>query len=110
MSVASGVSAIGGGIQRPQQAQGLRMQDPRSLELGYSPGPSFADSLKQALGEVSELQETAKDAIAAFVRGDPVELHEVMAATEEAGIALDVLIEIRNKITEAYRAVINMQT
>jgi len=33
-----------------------------------------------------------------------------MAATEEAGIALEALIEIRNKLTEAYRTVINMQT
>jgi flagellar hook-basal body complex protein FliE len=62
--------------------------------------------LKQALGEVSKLQEQARDAIGAFVRGDPVELHEVMA---EAGLALEFLIEIRNKITEAYRSVINMQ-
>lgn len=72
-------------------------------------GVSFGDVLKQALGEVSKLQEEAQDAIAAFVRGEPVELHQVMAATEEAGIALDMLIEIRNKLTEAYRTVISMQ-
>jgi flagellar hook-basal body complex protein FliE len=33
-----------------------------------------------------------------------------MAAAEEAGIALEMLIEIRNKVTDAYRTVINMQT
>ena len=33
-----------------------------------------------------------------------------MAATEEAGIALEMLIEIRNKLTEAYRSVIQMQS
>ena len=90
--------------------QGIRPQDFRSLELGGKPGVSFADTLKQALGDVSALQDNAKDAIAAFVRGDQVELHEVMAATEEAGIALEMLIEIRNKITEAYRSVMSMQT
>jgi flagellar hook-basal body complex protein FliE len=46
----------------------------------------------------------------AFLRGEPVELHEVMAATEEAGIALEMLIEIRNKVTDAYRTIINMQS
>lgn len=71
--------------------------------------PSFADTLKQALGDVSELQRGAQDAIGAFLRGEPVEIHEVMAATEEAGIALEMLIEIRNKLTEAYRSVIQMQ-
>jgi flagellar hook-basal body complex protein FliE len=114
MAAITGVSGLGGvPLQSPQSvggAGGVRPQDWRRLELGRDPGPSFADSLKQALGEVSTLQDNARDAIAAFVRGDPIELHEVMAATEEAGIALDLLIEIRNKITDAYRAVINMQT
>lgn len=73
-------------------------------------GPSFADTLKQALGEVSELQQTSQDAIGAFLRGEPVEMHEVMAAAEEAGIALEMVIEFRNKLTEAYRSVMQMQT
>ena len=90
-------------LQGPQQ-----LPDTGHISLGG--GPSFADTLKQAIGDVSALQDKSQDAIAAFVRGDPVELHEVMAATEEAGIALDFLIELRNKVTEAYRAVINMQS
>jgi flagellar hook-basal body complex protein FliE len=72
-------------------------------------GVTFADTLKKALGDVVELQDQAKDAIAAFVRGEPVELHQVMAAAEEAGIALELLIEVRNKLVEAYRTVIGMQ-
>lgn len=103
-----GVGAAGaGGVQG---IGGVSRQDWRRIELGQEPGPTFADTLKQALGEVSALQDTARDTIGAFVRGEPVELHQVMAATEEAGIALDLLIEIRNRITEAYRTVINMQT
>ena len=90
-------------LQSPQQ-----LPDTKGISLGG--GPSFADTLKQAIGDVSTLQDKAQDAIAAFVRGDAVELHEVMAATEEAGIALDFLIELRNKVTEAYHAVINMQS
>jgi flagellar hook-basal body complex protein FliE len=46
--------------------------------------------------------------ISAFVRGEPVEIHEVMAAVEEAGISLSLLVEVRNKLTEAYRTVMNM--
>jgi flagellar hook-basal body complex protein FliE len=73
-------------------------------------GPSFADTLKDALQDVSDLQQESQDAISMFLRGEPIELHEVMAATEEAGIALDMLIEIRNKLTEAYRSVVQMQS
>ena len=72
-------------------------------------GASFGDTLKKALAEVSDSQDNAKEQVGAFLRGEPVELHQVMAATEEAGIALEMLIEVRNKFTEAYRTVINMQ-
>lgn len=71
---------------------------------------NFGDTLKKALEEVSTVQEGAQDVVQAFLRGEPVELHQVMAATEEAGIALEMLIEIRNKLTDAYRTVINMQS
>lgn len=101
-----GAGAVGAGAVRVQQTDRGAIRIP--TETGDS--PSFADTLEKALGDVSELQATAQDTIAAFLRGDPVEVHEVMAATEEAGIALEMLIEVRNKLTEAYRTVINMQS
>lgn len=94
------------GLQRPSGLDGGGIVVP----LGPTKGASFQDMLKAALGDVSRMQSEAQNAIARFVRGEQVELHQVMAATEEAGIALDLLIEIRNKLIEAYRAVINMQS
>ncbi|MGH7504823.1 MAG: flagellar hook-basal body complex protein FliE [Longimicrobiales bacterium] len=114
--MATSIGSVGtvqglGGLQSAGGPGALRGPDSRWRSFGPrgEGGASFVDSLKQALGDVSALQEGAKDAIGAFLRGEPVELHEVMAATEEAGIALEMLIEIRNKITDAYRAVIGMQ-
>jgi flagellar hook-basal body complex protein FliE len=79
-------------------------------EAGADPrGPSFADLFKKALGDTSELQDQSQEMIAAFLRGEPVELHQVMAASEEAAISLELLVEIRNKLTDAYRAVMNVQ-
>lgn len=72
-------------------------------------GTSFADTLTQAINGVSAKQDTAATTIQAFLRGDDVELHRVMAATEEAQIALEALIEVRNKFTEAYRTLTQMQ-
>jgi flagellar hook-basal body complex protein FliE len=83
---------------------------PLSIGGGTGNGLSFGDTLKQALNEVSGMQDKSSDAIASFLRGEPIELHQVMAASEEAGIALDALIEIRNKLTDAYRSVMNMQS
>lgn len=73
-------------------------------------GGSFGDTLQNFLGEVSKVQEDAGDKIHAFLRGEPVELHQVMASAEEAGIALEMLIEVRNKFLDAYQTVINMQS
>lgn len=75
-----------------------------------SGGPSFADSLKQAIGGVQQSQDTASDYVGKFMRGENVELHQVMAATEEAQLSLQMLIELRNKFADAYRTVINMQS
>lgn len=73
-------------------------------------GPSFGDTLTQALNSISEVRNHAGDMTRRFVAGEDVELHQVMAAQEEAGIALDMLIEVRNKMVESYRTLINMQS
>jgi flagellar hook-basal body complex protein FliE len=71
-------------------------------------GASFGDTLKRALGEVSSQQDNAQDYVQRFVRGEPVELHQVMAAAEEASISLEMLVELRNKLMDAYKTVVNM--
>lgn len=81
----------------------------RGVEAGAENGTSFADTLESALGEVSQLQENSQNAIQSFLRGEAIELHEVMAAAEEAGIALEMLVQMRNKLTDAYRSVMQMQ-
>ena len=68
-------------------AQTSTQQPAASLGSGNG-GTSFGDTLKQALDQVSSTQDNAQDIIQSFLRGDQVELHQVMAATEEAGIAL----------------------
>jgi flagellar hook-basal body complex protein FliE len=69
---------------------------------------SFADLLKRAVNDASDLQSDARTMIEAFLRGEPVDLHQVMGAVEEAGISLQLLVEIRNKLTDAYRTVMNL--
>ncbi|CAN5239723.1 hypothetical protein BH09GEM1_BH09GEM1_12320 [soil metagenome] len=84
--------------------EGSRRRSP-----GVTDGASFSDTLKQALGGVQASQDTASDYVQRFANGDNVELHQVMAASEEASISLQVLVELRNKFADAYRTVINMQ-
>jgi flagellar hook-basal body complex protein FliE len=76
---------------------------------GDTGGPSFGDLFARVLNDTSGLEADAKDLIGAFLRGEHVELHQVMAASEEASISLELLVEIRNKLTDAYRSMMNIQ-
>jgi len=92
-------------------AQGVGRGDTgaRQVQVVDGNGDSFGDSLKRAINDVSAQQDNAAATLGAFLRGENVELHQVMAATEEAQISLEMLIEVRNKFTEAYRTLVNMQ-
>lgn len=70
---------------------------------------AFGDSLTRFLSEASDAGAASADLTQRFAAGENVEMHKVMAASEEAGIALDLVIELRNKAVEAYRTLINMQ-
>jgi flagellar hook-basal body complex protein FliE len=69
----------------------------------------FGDVLTRAVNEVSAAQDLSGETTRRFLNGEPVELHQVMAASAEAGIALDTMIELRNKVVDAYRTVMSMQ-
>lgn len=105
------IGGIGGpgGVGGPRRI-GLDIAGEGGLGGLQSPkdGPSFGDQLKRALGEVSSQQDNAQDYLQRFVRGEPVELHQVMASAEEASISLEMLVELRNKLMDAYKTVVNM--
>jgi flagellar hook-basal body complex protein FliE len=102
-----GVGQVGAGLPARPLGSGSGIG---SRTFGGPEGASFKDTLAKALGDTQDLQNDAGRAIEAFMNKEPVELHDVMAAVEEAGIALEMLIEVRNQMVEAYRTVVNMQS
>jgi flagellar hook-basal body complex protein FliE len=71
-------------------------------------GESFKDHLSSMVNSVNDLQAAAGQAQDAFLSGEPVELHEVMIKAEEAGLAMDLLLEIRNRLVEGYQEIMRM--
>ncbi|MBI2505151.1 MAG: flagellar hook-basal body complex protein FliE [Candidatus Latescibacteria bacterium] len=71
--------------------------------------PSFGELLKNFAGDVNSLQSRAAHSIDLFVTGQATDVHQVMVAVEEAGIALDLMLEIRNRVLEGYQELIRMQ-
>ena len=72
-------------------------------------GASFEDTLKKFVNDVSAQQDAATDLQGKFLRGENVELHQVMAAGEEASLSLELMVELRNKVTEAYKTLVSIQ-
>lgn len=73
-------------------------------------GPSFGDTLQQFVSGVSDAQDAAGELRDKFLRGEPVELHQVMAAGEEASLSLELMVELRNKVADAYRQLVSIQS
>jgi hypothetical protein len=61
---------------------GARQQVPVIDRTG---GPTFGETLTRAINEVSDAQDASADLAGMFMRGENVELPQVMAASEEAG-------------------------
>jgi flagellar hook-basal body complex protein FliE len=105
-----GSGMLSGGVDGTDAVKRYTFDIGKGDGAASSNGTSFGDTLTKAINQVSDAQDHASDMTAKFLRGEPVELHQVMAAGEEAGIALEMMIELRNKFTDAYRSLINMQS
>ena len=69
----------------------------------------FSELVKDFAKDVNDLQFQAGHAIDMLVTGQAADIHQVMVAVEEAGIARDLLLEIRNKVLEGYQELMRMQ-
>jgi flagellar hook-basal body complex protein FliE len=91
----------------------------QSLELGLVPpqsaaaprtqGPSFSDVLDRFLHEVEALHNTSDAAHTAALEGAVKDIHQVMRAADKAGIAFELLVELRNRLLESYSELMRMQ-
>ncbi len=71
-------------------------------------GGSFKDHLTGMIGAVNDVQSQSAQAQDMYLSGGPVELHEVMIKAEEAGLAMDLLLEVRNRLVEGYQEIMRM--
>lgn len=70
---------------------------------------SFSDYLKTALENVSNLQLDSEKISNDFASGLTDNIHEVLIAGEKADVALQLTMQIRNKVLDAYNEIMRMQ-
>ena len=72
-------------------------------------GTSFSNVLSDAISKVNDSEVNANNKIESLIKGEDVEMHEVMLAMQESVLSLQALIEVRNKTVEAYQEICKLQ-
>lgn len=76
---------------------------------GEKKNTNFLDTLKEKLNEVNDKQIEADDLTQKFIKGEEDDVHKVMLSTEEAKMSLELAVQIRNKLVDAYEEFNRMQ-
>lgn len=81
---------------------------PQPRQSGPSGGPTFMDTLQEAVDTVDGAQKAAEGQIEAYVAGEQENLHEVMIAMNQAKLHFQLMTETRNKMLETYQELMRM--
>ncbi len=72
-------------------------------------GVAFGDVLNQFVSEVNDKQIASGQAVNDLLSGKDIPLHQAMIAMQEAGVAFQLMVEVRNKLLEGYQELMRMQ-
>lgn len=90
---------------------GLGLPRPPLVGEGQAPGDEivaggrergFAQRLVEVMGDLDRLDDESTRQAEALARGEPVQLHDLMIASGKSELALDIVLEVRNKLIEAW--------
>lgn len=70
---------------------------------------TFSEALERAMSGIGESQTRADDLIQGLQTGKVKDVHEVMSAVEEAGLTMQLALQLRSKAIEAYQEIMRMQ-
>ncbi|ODS22722.1 flagellar hook-basal body complex protein FliE [Candidatus Endobugula sertula] len=102
-------------IKAQTQALPAQNNDRTILETGKniaelsSQSSSFDKLLNQAVNNVNDLQKASGQMAQAYEQGQPgINITDVMIASQKASVSFQAMVQVRNKLVEAYRDVMNM--
>lgn len=101
-----------------EQMPGLKVPDlkdlpaisrPAAITPGQSGEGSFGGLLGRMVQEANARQVAAGDAVRGLQAGNNASLHQAVIAMEEASVSFHLMVEVRNKLLEAYQELMRMQ-
>jgi flagellar hook-basal body complex protein FliE len=81
----------------------------KTLQPGSSGQSDFMSTLNDAMDQVGQLQSEADGKVAQLLNGNGQDVHSAMIAVEKANLAFSMMVQVRNKIVQAYQQVSSMQ-
>ena len=79
---------------------------PQAQEKG---GSAFGEILKDAISTVNELQKQSDQEIQKLMTGESQDLHNTVIAMQKADLSFQMMMQVRNKIVQAYQEIMRMQ-
>jgi flagellar hook-basal body complex protein FliE len=97
-------------LARSTALQELRAASEAPRASGPAPAPAagFAETLGKALQQVNAVQQRSSEMQAAYERGAVTDIAQVMLARQEAAIAFEATLQVRNKLLNAYQDIMRM--
>ena len=70
---------------------------------------NFEDVLKNTVNKVNDVQVKANEDIEALIKGEDITMHDVMLSMQEAQVSMQLMLEMRNKLYDAYKELSSVQ-
>ena len=88
---------------------GFSSASPGTQVQASKPSVPFADALKGAITETNRLQHEADQTAMGVLTGNTANLHKAMIALEKADISFRTMLQVRNRVLEAYQEIMRIQ-
>ena len=82
---------------------------PESPGSGEAKSGSFQDAMSNAIRQVEDFRSDAHTSVEKFLAGEGGDLHQVALETQQAELAFEMFLQVRNKVVQAYHEVMRMQ-
>ena len=106
---------LGGGLQgatapntptlKNMAAEGMNMPDVSGVEGAKG----FGQMLTESIEKVNEAQQSADHSIKELAAGRTKNIHDTMLQIENADVSLKLMMQVRNKVLDAYKEIMRMQ-
>lgn len=91
------------------QMRAMSIEASSNKKIETEASSDFGDMLKQSIDSVNKTQQTSGKLSKAFEMGDSdTSLAEVMIASQKASVSFQAMLQVRNKLVDAYKDVMNM--